>query len=51
MYRRESEELWSSDSKLAYAIRDDIPVLIPAEARELNNDEIASLVHRETNNG
>ena len=41
IYRQDLNELWSIEQKLAYAVKDGIPVLIPAEARELNTEEIA----------
>ncbi|MYD43142.1 MAG: Trm112 family protein [Gammaproteobacteria bacterium] len=43
IYRPASKELWSVDSKLAYAVRDDIPVLIAAEARELTQTELKEI--------
>lgn len=43
VYRREQEELWCRLSRLAYPIRDDIPVMIEEEARELTADELAQL--------
>lgn len=38
-YKAEQNELWSREAGLAYAVRDGIPVLIAAEARELTDDE------------
>lgn len=43
VYDRESEELISKSARLAYPIRDDIPVMLPEEARELSLDEVESL--------
>lgn len=43
VYRREQEELWCRLSRLAYPIRDDIPVMIEEEARELTADELEQL--------
>ena len=37
-------ELVSSESKLAYPIRDGIPVLLKEEARPISSDEIEKLV-------
>lgn len=37
------EELWSRSAGLAYPIQDGIPQMIEAEARQLSNEEIASI--------
>ena len=37
-------ELVSSESKLAYPIRDGIPILLKEEARSISSDEIEKLV-------
>jgi uncharacterized protein YbaR (Trm112 family) len=42
-YQKEKQELWCKKSKLAYPIRDDIPVMLEHEARELTLDEYESL--------
>lgn len=42
-YRKEQEELWCRASGLAYPIRDGIPVMLEAEARELTAEERESL--------
>ena len=42
-YRDESEELWCAASGLAYPIRDGIPVLLAKQARQLAEEELASL--------
>jgi uncharacterized protein YbaR (Trm112 family) len=39
-YRKEQNELICRADKLAYPIRDDIPVMLEDEARRLNLDEI-----------
>ncbi|KAF7769772.1 hypothetical protein PCIT_a2671 [Pseudoalteromonas citrea] len=39
-YDKEHSELISTASKLAYPIRDDIPVLLENEARELSLEEV-----------
>lgn len=39
-YRAESQELVSLSARLAYPIRDGIPVLLENEARTLSDDEI-----------
>ncbi|QHS08953.1 Trm112 family protein [Sinimarinibacterium sp. NLF-5-8] len=33
-------ELWCRASRLAYPVRDDIPVLLEEEARELSHEEL-----------
>ena len=43
IYKPTQNELWSREAGLAYAVRDDIPVLIAADARTLNDDELAAL--------
>ncbi|MCP3689256.1 MAG: Trm112 family protein [Gammaproteobacteria bacterium] len=42
-YDRKNQELLSRASRLAYPIRDGIPVMLPEEARELSSDEIEDL--------
>ena len=42
-YKPECNELWCRASGLAYPVRDDIPVMLEAEARQLNAEERASL--------
>ena len=39
-YKRDLNELWSVTSRLAYAIDDGIPVLVPDEARPLSDQEL-----------
>ena len=39
IYRRDLDELWSTEAKLAYPIRDNIPVMIESEARSLSEEE------------
>lgn len=39
-YDREKQELVSKSARLAYPIREGIPVLLENEARPLNDDEI-----------
>jgi uncharacterized protein YbaR (Trm112 family) len=43
VYHKETEELWCRGSGLAYPIRDGIPVMLEEEARQLSNEERASL--------
>ncbi len=42
-YRKAEQELICKADKLAYAIKDDIPVMLADEARKLSEDEIAKL--------
>jgi len=39
-YDRERQELVSRSARLAYPVRDDIPVLLEAEARPLSDEEL-----------
>ena len=41
-YRRDKQELWSRQAKLAYPITDGIPHLLENEARALSEEELAS---------
>lgn len=38
-YARDVQELWCRADGLAYPIKDDIPVMLENEARELSTDE------------
>ncbi|MBI2969205.1 MAG: Trm112 family protein [Gammaproteobacteria bacterium] len=40
IYDKERQELISVAARLAYPIRDDIPVMLENEARVLNEDEV-----------
>ena len=37
-YDREAQELISDQAKLAYPIRDGIPIMLPSEARQLEDE-------------
>jgi uncharacterized protein YbaR (Trm112 family) len=39
-YDKKANELISTAAKLAYAIRDDIPIMLENEARSLSADEV-----------
>ena len=41
-YQAQTQELISKSARLAYPIRDGIPVLIEAEARPLTDEELAA---------
>lgn len=43
IYDRARQELISRSARLAYPIRDDIPVMLEEEARELSDDELEQL--------
>lgn len=43
VYNKELDELWCRASGLAYPVRDGIPVMLEEEARQLGDDERATL--------
>jgi uncharacterized protein len=43
IYDQENQELLCKSSRLAYPIRDEIPVMLPDEARHLTLEEIEAL--------
>lgn len=42
-YDHEAQELISTGAKVAYPIRDSIPIMLIEEARELEDDELVAL--------
>jgi uncharacterized protein YbaR (Trm112 family) len=42
IYDKEKAELISTSARLAYPVRDDIPVMLEEEARQLSDDELES---------
>ena len=47
VYDRERQELVSRSARLAYPIRDGIPVLLEDEARKLTPEEVEAMKNRE----
>ena len=47
-YLRESQELVSRSARLAYPVRDGIPILLENEARELGDEELERLPRNES---
>lgn len=43
IYRKSEQELICKADKLAYAIKDDIPVMLADEARKVTEEELAKL--------
>ena len=43
VYDKARNELWSKSARLAYPIKDDIPIMLEEEARELSEQEIEQL--------
>ncbi|ASP18152.1 hypothetical protein HMPREF9120_01171 [Neisseria sp. oral taxon 020 str. F0370] len=41
-YRRDKQELWSRQAKLAFPIKDGIPYMLESEARQLSEEELAA---------
>ncbi|MDD3354582.1 Trm112 family protein [Zoogloea sp.] len=40
-FHKDRQELWSVSARLAYPIRDGIPVMLEEEARPLSDEEVA----------
>lgn len=43
VWREDAQELWSRAAKLAYPVRDGIPVMLEEEARTLDEAEVERL--------
>lgn len=43
IWRPAAQELWCKASRLAYPVRDGIPVMLEEEARALGDEEVESL--------
>ncbi len=41
VYNKERQELWSRADKLAFPIREGIPIMLVEEARHLSSDELS----------
>lgn len=46
VYQRETQELISRSARLAYPVRDGIPVMLENEAREISDEEATRLGNR-----
>ncbi len=44
--QKEAQELWSRSARMAYPIRNGIPILLENEARTLTDDELENLKPR-----
>ena len=45
-YEADKQELWSRKARLAFPIRSGVPIMLPEEARPLEDDEMARLESR-----
>jgi uncharacterized protein YbaR (Trm112 family) len=43
VFKRAEDELWCRASRLAYPIREGVPVMMAAEARQLEEQEVSTL--------
>ena len=43
VWRESDQELWSRAARLAYPVRDGIPVMLEEEARSLSDTELAEI--------
>jgi uncharacterized protein YbaR (Trm112 family) len=43
IYKKEAQELICKADRIAFPVRDEIPVMLEDEARELSNDEVDAL--------
>lgn len=43
VWREADQELWSRAARLAYPVREGIPVMLEEEARPLNEEELAQI--------
>lgn len=41
VYKKDLHELWCKADKLAYPVRDGIPIMLVEEARPLTNEELS----------
>ena len=48
IYDKEKQELISKSARLAYPIRDDIPVMLEDEARTLSDEELEKIGDRDS---
>jgi uncharacterized protein len=46
VHRREAEELVCRGDRLAWPIRDGVPILLVGEAREISQQELLAMEHR-----
>ena len=45
IYRKDKEELWAKADKLAFPVREGIPVMLVEEARSLTQEELDDKTH------